>query len=121
MAKSETSGAMVVRPNPKVAFTFSAPRGVAPLLETASSMSRRSSRILVACDRYVSPSLVRLRVRVLRFTRRTPRRRSISARRLVAAGGVKLSSRAAADRLPSRARWMKNSSSDAMSVFTESK
>ncbi|MNO04137.1 hypothetical protein D3C81_2250580 [compost metagenome] len=51
MAKLDTSGAMVVRPKPNVAFTRSRPRGVAPLLETASSMSRKSARIFTAWDR----------------------------------------------------------------------
>ena len=100
--KREISGATWLRPKPSVAFTRSRPFGVP--LDTPSSWSRSSisPRMRRACSRYSSPSGVRLMRRVVRLTSGTPRRASICARRLLTAGVVMPSSRAAALRLPRR-------------------
>ncbi|MNR57556.1 hypothetical protein D3C85_1783640 [compost metagenome] len=51
-------------------------------------------------------------LRVVRLSRRTPKRCSSCTRRLETAGGVRLSSRAVPARLPTLISWVKNASSD---------
>ncbi|MNO05406.1 hypothetical protein D3C81_2267750 [compost metagenome] len=51
-------------------------------------------------------------LRVVRLSRRTPSRCSSCASRLDTAGGVRLSSRAVAARLPSLTSWVKKANSD---------
>ena len=65
-----------------------------------------------ALVRYTSPSAVRLTRRVVRCSSGTPRRASSWASRLLTAGVLTASSRAAADRLPQRASRLKKAISE---------
>lgn len=48
VANSETSGVIVVRPKPSIAFTRNSPRGTERLARTASAICRMSATMRVA-------------------------------------------------------------------------
>ncbi|MNR36118.1 hypothetical protein D3C85_1540100 [compost metagenome] len=73
---------------------------MARLLLTNCSSSLIWVRMRAAWEKYSSPSEVRLIERVVRLTKRIPKRASSAVRRLLTAGGVMPSSRAVAARLP---------------------
>ena len=112
LAKLVISGAMWLRPKPSVALTRNRPLGAAtaPLtrLLHVVDIGQDAPRVL----QEISPSGVRPMRRVVRCSSGTPRRASIWVRRLLTAGVLMSSSRAAADRLPQRASRLKKAISE---------
>ncbi len=93
-------GSMCSRPNRIGAVIASSPRGAVPSPAAARSISSKSASTRLAPARKRSPTSVRLTARVVRLSRRTPRRASSSATARVTALGEWPRRRAAAAKPP---------------------